>query len=232
LPAAWQQLVSRLCRTAAAARRISRFLTRVNLEGGKTYFVAVSENRTGAPMPMRRAEAEELLGGAVEQRHFVNRSGTIVPCQEAPQSTKPEQVNFTLNADVLFDFARSNYASITSRGREELRKVAQHIREHSPNSVSRVTVRGHADPIGSAQGNIVLSEQRARTVARVLSEEGVAAQRMSIEGVGSAEPVVSCSARGSEQARVDCNAPNRRVEIVIAGGAANWSQFDPSRFRG
>ncbi|MGJ7511719.1 OmpA family protein [Variovorax sp. GT1P44] len=198
----------------------ARQATRVDLEGGKTYFVAVSENRTGEPTPVRRAEAEELLQRAVEQRHFVNRSGAIVACQEAPQPAKSEPVSFTLNADVLFDFARSDYASITSRGREELRKVAQQVRERSPNAVSRVTVRGHADPIGSAQSNMVLSEQRARTVARVLSEEGLAAERISIEGAGSEEPVVSCSMSGSRQARVDCNAPNRRVEIVVAGSAA------------
>ncbi len=56
--------------------------TRVSLEGGKTYFVAVSENRTGEPTPVPRRGAEELLRGAVEQRHFVNRSAAIVPCQE------------------------------------------------------------------------------------------------------------------------------------------------------
>jgi OOP family OmpA-OmpF porin len=194
--------------------------TRVNLESGKTYFVAVSENRAGEPTPVRRAEAEALLQGVVEQRHFVNRSSAIVACQEAPQPVKSEPVSFTRNADVLFDFARSDYASITPRGREELRKVAQQVRERSPSSVGRVTVRGHADPIGSAQGNMILSEQRARNVARALSEEGLAAERIRIEGVGSAEPVVSCSMNASRQARVDCNAPNRRVEVVVAGGAA------------
>lgn len=202
--------------------------TRVSLQGGKTYFVAVSENCSGDPVPMPRAEAEQLLQGAVEQRRFVNRSSTVVSCQEevqpvkeeAPEPKKQEPVSFTLSGDVLFDFGRSDYASITSRGRDELGKVAQQVREYSSSPVSRVTVRGHADPIGSVQGNLLLSEQRASTIARVLSEEGISAERMRFEGVGSAEPVVSCPTSGPKEARVSCNAPNRRVEISVAGGAA------------
>jgi OOP family OmpA-OmpF porin len=202
--------------------------TRVSLQGGKTYFVAVSENRTGDPMPVGRAEAEELLRGAAEQRRFVNRSSTIEPCQEparpmkeeAPSSMKQEQVSFALSGDVLFDFGRSDYASITSRGRDELKKVAQQVREHSSSPISRIAVRGHADPIGSTESNILLSEQRASTIARVLAEEGIAAERMRFEGIGSAEPVVSCPINGPKAARVSCNAPNRRVEIIVAGGEA------------
>ncbi|MDM0106156.1 OmpA family protein [Variovorax sp. J22R24] len=192
--------------------------TQVNLEGGKTYFVAVSENRTGEPAPVRRADAEQLLEGAYEQRHFVNRAGAIVPCQEtAPVPQAPEKVSYTINADVLFEFDRGDYASITPIGREELRRVAQQIREHSPSTVSRVAVRGHADPIGTPPYNQRLSEQRARTVARVMTEEGIASDRVSVEGVGSAEPVVSCPTTGAKSARVACNAPNRRVEVIGGG---------------
>jgi hypothetical protein len=36
---------------------------------------------------------------------------------------------------------------------------------------------------------------------------------------GSREPLVSCPVRGSRQALIDCNAPNRRVEVVGASGA-------------
>jgi OOP family OmpA-OmpF porin len=190
--------------------------TRVVLEGGKTYFVGVSENRSGDPVPIRRPEAEKQLDGALEQLHFVNRASAVEPCREVAQ-VEAEKIRYTLNADVLFEFAKSDYGSITPRGRDELRKVAQQIREHSPSTVTRVKVRGHADPIGSVRSNKVLSEQRARTVVRVLTEEGLASDRLSFEGVGSSEPVVSCATRGSKQARVACNAPNRRVEIIGEG---------------
>jgi OOP family OmpA-OmpF porin len=190
--------------------------TRVALDGGKTYFVGVAESRSGDPVPTRRADAEKQLEGAWEQRHFVNRASLVVPCHEV-EAVAPEKVRYTLSADVLFEFAKSDYGSITPRGREELRKVAQQISEHSPSTVTRVKVRGHADPIGSVPSNKVLSEQRARTVVRVLNEEGLPSDRLSFEGVGSSEPVVSCATRGSKQARVACNAPNRRVEIIGEG---------------
>ncbi|MDM0037069.1 OmpA family protein [Variovorax sp. J22P271] len=191
--------------------------TRVALEGGKTYFVGVSENRSGDPLPVLRPAAEKQLEGALEQVHFVPRASTVVPCREVAQVAAPEKIRYTLNADVLFVFAKSDHASITPRGREELRKVADEIRQHSPSTVTRISVRGHADPIGSVRFNKLLSEQRARTVARVLTEEGIAGERLSFEGLGSSEPVVSCPSSGSKQASVACNAPNRRVEILGEG---------------
>ena len=191
--------------------------TRVALEGGKTYFVSVSENRSGDPVPVLRAAAEKQLDGALEQLHFVPRASTVVPCREVAQAAAAEKIRYTLNADVLFEFAKSDPASITPRGREELRKVADEIRRHSPSTVTRINVRGHADPIGSLRFNKLLSEQRARTVARVLSEEGIARERLSVEGLGSSEPVVSCPSAGGKPARVACNAPNRRVEVLGEG---------------
>lgn len=192
--------------------------TLANLEGGRTYFLAVSEQGAGEPVPVVRAEAEAQLAGAFEQRRFVSRASAVQACQNlAPVKAEPEKQRYTFSADVLFAFAKSDYASITPEGREALRKVAQQLRDYSPSTVNRVTVRGHADPIGSVESNRVLSEQRARTVSRVLAEEGLAPELMRVEGVGSAEPVVSCATRGPKAQRVACNAPNRRVELVAEG---------------
>lgn len=58
--------------------------TRVHLDGGKTYFVAVSEGGGGDPQPYRRADAERLLAGAQDQRYVISRASTVVRCREAP----------------------------------------------------------------------------------------------------------------------------------------------------
>ncbi|MGO4396166.1 hypothetical protein AB4Z46_32930 [Variovorax sp. M-6] len=58
--------------------------TRVHLDGGKTYFVAVSEGGGGDPQPHRRVDAERLLAGAHEQRYVISRASTVVDCREAP----------------------------------------------------------------------------------------------------------------------------------------------------
>lgn len=192
--------------------------TRGQLEGGKTYFVEVSERGMGEPVPFSRADAERLLANSHEQRRFVSRASTVVPCEDAPPTAAaPEKIRYTLNADVLFGFGKGDFQAITPQGRAELKKVADQIRAQSPQSVSGVTVRGHADAIGSLASNQRLSEQRARTVSRVLTEEGISSNRIRAEGLGSSEPVVSCTTGGSRQARIDCNSPNRRVEVNAEG---------------
>jgi OOP family OmpA-OmpF porin len=186
--------------------------TRVNLEGGKTYFVAVSDDGIGEVVPLRRADAERLLGGAREQRHVISRASTVIPCQFESSGVE-SLARYTLNADVLFEFGRSDAQALTAKGRSDLARIAAEIKTKSAAGGARVVVRGHADPIGSTASNQLLSEWRARTVRRALVEEGLKPDQIVIEGVGSNEPVVSCPVGGSKQARVACNAPNRRVEV-------------------
>lgn len=186
--------------------------TRVNLEGGKTYFVSVSDRGLGEVVPLRRAEAERLLEGAREQRHVISRASTVIPCHSEGVAAAPA-MRYTVNADVLFEFGRADAQAITSTGRADLAKVAADVKEKSSAVGARVVVRGHADPIGSFASNQALSEQRAATVRRVLVEEGLKFNQIAIEGASSTEPVVSCPVGGSRQARVACNAPNRRVDI-------------------
>ena len=86
-----------------------------------------------------------------------------------------------------------------------LRDVAHSLRTHS---YSTVRVVGHTDNVGSAAYNQQLSEDRARSVARILVGYGVASSRLSYSGRGYDEPMSSnTSAAGRTQ--------NRRVEIVI-----------------
>lgn len=195
--------------------------TRVMLEGGKTYFAAVSESGLGTVTPMKRAEAEQALAGAREQQHVLSRASTVVACETLPEDQKVvkeprKPKNYVLSSDVLFSFGQGDYQAITPKGRAELRRLVAQINEEELPGDLRITVRGHADPIGSASANLKLSEQRAATVRRVIAEEGLSASRVDVEAVGSAEPVVSCSINNSRSTRI-CNAPNRRVEVVVEG---------------
>lgn len=193
--------------------------TRAELEGGKTVFVAVSEqDGSGSPVPYRRADAERMLAGAHEQRHVISRASAVERCREPVAAVQPvEKARYTLNTDTLFAFGRSDLAAMTQKGRTALAEVAAQIRANSLEGVTRIAVRGHADPIGSAPENLRLSEQRAQTVRRVLADEGLPADRIAAEGMGSVETVVSCVANRSRDARIACNAPNRRVEVVVQG---------------
>lgn len=192
--------------------------TRAELEGGKTVFVAVSEQGDGAPVPYRRADAERMLAGAQEMRHVISRAVAVQRCK-TPAAEVPlvEKARYSLSTDALFAFGRGDAGAISPKGRAELSKAAAQIRTHSTDGVSCIAVRGHADPIGSVADNRRLSEQRARTVGQLLADEGLPTERVVTEGIGSVEQVVFCPSNRSREALIACNAPNRRVEVVVQG---------------
>ena len=72
-------------------------------------------------------------------------------------------------------------------------------------------VEGHTDATGPYDYNLKLSEERARSVVRFLSEQGIAGERMAADGYGPDRPIAS-NDTGEGRSR------NRRVEIVIAEG--------------
>lgn len=86
-----------------------------------------------------------------------------------------------------------------------LREIAGFLKAYPRN---RVQVRGHTDSSGSLQRNALLSGQRAAGLCRYLGENGIAAERLEYNGMGSARPVAS---NATEAGR----ARNRRVEVII-----------------
>jgi type VI secretion system protein ImpK len=93
-----------------------------------------------------------------------------------------------------------------------LHAMADALMKHSG---SQVAVIGHTDgtPIKKSKDkwtdNVHLSRARAETVARVLTEKGVGAQRVMVDGRGDVEPLVYPERTSSDRAR------NRRVEIHV-----------------
>ncbi len=73
----------------------------------------------------------------------------------------------------------------------------------------RVSVVGHTDSSGNDAINIPLSGNRAKSVADYLVSQGVAADRVTSKGVGSAEPIASNDTP-------DGKALNRRVDITVS----------------
>jgi hypothetical protein len=72
----------------------------------------------------------------------------------------------------------------------------------------KVEIAGHTDSIGNASANQALSERRANTVKKTLSERyGVDASRLTAKGYGAEQPLAT---NDTEQGR----AINRRVELV------------------
>lgn len=113
-----------------------------------------------------------------------------------------ETLKVNVSSEVSFDV---NQASIKNSFRDSLNKVANVISEYDKTAIH---VIGHTDSTGSQSYNQQLSEKRASSVARYLSQNGVVRTRMRMAGRGEELPVANnASSAGRSQ--------NRRVEIYL-----------------
>jgi OOP family OmpA-OmpF porin len=71
----------------------------------------------------------------------------------------------------------------------------------------RLVIEGHTDAVGAEAYNETLSQRRAQSVVRWLTDRGIDADRLKAVGYGESRPV---STNESSQGR----ALNRRVELV------------------
>jgi outer membrane protein OmpA-like peptidoglycan-associated protein len=78
--------------------------------------------------------------------------------------------------------------------------------------IERIRIEGHTDSQGRDSYNMELSDRRANSVMRWLTEHGVAAGRLEAQGFGETRPIESNRTRAGRQA-------NRRVEFHIVSPA-------------
>jgi OOP family OmpA-OmpF porin len=109
----------------------------------------------------------------------------------------------TVTLNVEFDFDK---ATIRSADDAQLSNIATVLKNHE--EISGVEVKGYTDSVGSDAYNLKLSDSRANSVVGRMTENGVAANRLTAKGYGEAAPVASnATAEGRQQ--------NRRVNAVF-----------------
>jgi len=123
---------------------------------------------------------------------------------EAPPEEAPA-ADDTLRIDTRIYFA-FNRKEIRPKDREALRQLAQRI--VSEPRILKVRIEGHADDLGPPEYNQWLSEERSRSVRKLLVKYGVPRSRITIVGFGKTKPVVPGRTRASR-------AQNRRVEFNV-----------------
>ena len=100
----------------------------------------------------------------------------------------------------------SGSSRLTPRSRAQIERLATVIRAY-PNST--IVVAGHTDNRGRDAANLKLSQARAESVAKALTDGGVASSRIRAEGYGSQKPVAdNTTPRG--------RAKNRRVTLEVS----------------
>lgn len=104
--------------------------------------------------------------------------------------------------DVLFKF---NRADLTSTARQTTREVSDALQQFPGR---RISVEGHTDSVGSISYNYELSEDRAKSVARELTHNGIPSRFVTVRGYGESQPIASNKTE-------DGRRRNRRVEVII-----------------
>jgi peptidoglycan-binding protein ArfA len=117
----------------------------------------------------------------------------------------------TLQADITallrtpINFQTDGF-SLAPASQQQLTQIADKLKA-CPNP--SVAVVGHTDSSGNDAINIPLSGNRAKSVADYLVSQGVAGNRVTSKGVGSAEPIASNDTPAGM-------AQNRRVDITVS----------------
>ena len=113
----------------------------------------------------------------------------------------------TLPGGVYFDSGKADVKPAMSDRLGEVGKALASSPE------AHILIEGHTDSTGKMDFNMRLSQLRAESVKAVLVANGVAPDRIEIHGYGPTKPVADNGTPGGRS-------QNRRVEIVIQGGAA------------
>ena len=105
--------------------------------------------------------------------------------------------------DVLFDAGEARLKASANR---TVLKLVQFL-QLNPRRIVRI--EGYSDSSGKREENLALSRARAQTVADALTDLGIDAKRVEVQGFGESFPVAeNASAKGRAQ--------NRRVEILFS----------------
>ncbi|MCH7337912.1 OmpA family protein [Acinetobacter sp. NIPH 2699] len=119
-------------------------------------------------------------------------------------------LNNSRSSSVFFAFDRSN-ANAIEQGSSSIEAIAQRIQQTPSNSP--IIVAGFADPLGKFAYNHQLSAQRANTVAKLLVNAGIDANRIQIQANSQTDLYQQCAGNKANTRLVGCLAPNRRVNV-------------------
>ena len=162
-----------------------------------------------------RQEAEAVLDSAQidqgarvaaardKQATLARQEAELVAGAKLPPSRQDAQGDvFALAGDAF----GSGQAQLTANASASVRALGVYLRAMN---AGNVRVIGHTDSQGEAVANQALSRRRADAVKAGLVDAGLAAQRVSAQGQGEAEPIADNTTAAGR-------ARNRRVEIFVA----------------
>ncbi len=145
-----------------------------------------------------------VAGGGVGYYMDVQEAKLREKMEGAGVSVTRDGDNIILNmpGNLTFD---TDSTTVKPSFRPVLDAVSEVLKEYKS---TMIQVAGHTDSTGGDKYNLMLSQQRAQSVANILSGFGVEQVRLDTVGFGETQPIASNStASGREQ--------NRRVELTL-----------------
>lgn len=118
-----------------------------------------------------------------------------------------EGINVTFESGVLFAVDQS---TISPTAQTKIKNLANVFSKYPD---SYILIEGHTDASGSSEHNMVLSEQRAKSVASYLEAQNVAASRIKTAWYGETQPKYPNDTEANMS-------QNRRVEFAIYANEA------------
>lgn len=114
-----------------------------------------------------------------------------------------------ISTDKWLNFDRINFATgssnLTEESMDQVSNISEILKAY-PNV--KMKIGGYTDNTGNAQGNLKLSDSRAKAVMAAIVAKGIEASRLSAEGYGDQHPVAS---NDTEEGR----AQNRRIAVRV-----------------
>lgn len=171
----------------------------------------------------QQKEQEQALALQLQNLQLTLREAKLLTVQQRKEWAEEQLVSLDSSeterglvmtmSDVVFSGGSAN---LTPAANRTVLKLVQFL-QLNPRRVIRV--EGYSDNMGEEADNLKLSIERAQSIADVLVDLGVDAQRITVAGFGEAFPLAdNASTRGRAQ--------NRRVEIVFSD---QNGQMGPSR---
>lgn len=147
-------------------------------------------------------------GSCVHTGDWVPAMGSC-PAPTVVTIEQPVTATVALQDAAFFKF---DSARLTAQARERLLPLVAAAGD--ADGIIELKITGHTDPIGGAAYNRKLAMRRARAVRRYLVDQGVPADHIRLVSDGDRYPLVSCASVAGKQHRIQCLAPDRRVDVV------------------
>lgn len=162
-----------------------------------------SQGRNSVPVLSRTPATSEAIPATTGTTAFAATDQTVMgelsqflanPAAVAPRAFSLRELNFPTGSAVL-----STDGAATSTA------LATLLNQYP---TARIRIVGHTDNVGVESANQKLSMDRAEALKQSLVDQGIAADRIEVAGMGSVQPV-------ADNASEDGRSQNRRIDIEV-----------------